>query len=69
MTNEERAKKNEKKKPNKKLQDPKIKQDLDYKERIIREERIRLQNESHKKKLVNSIHYRQYYNFFAKGTR
>lgn len=56
MTDEERAKmakKNDKKKPNKKVVDIKTKQDAEFKERIIREERIRLQQESYKKKLVN----------------
>lgn len=55
MTDEDRAKmakKNDKKKGNKKSVDLKVKQDIDLKERVIREERIRLQNEAFKIKLV-----------------
>ncbi|RNA40956.1 golgin subfamily A member 6 22 isoform X3 [Brachionus plicatilis] len=54
MTDEDRAKmakKNDKKKGNKKSVDLKVKQDIDLKERVIREERIRLQNEAFKIKL------------------
>lgn len=64
MTNEERAKKNENKKQKKKILDPKIKQDLDCKERIIREERIRLQNESYKRKIVKKTN--AFLNYFKK---
>lgn len=58
MTDEERAKlskKNDKKKGVKRQEVTKNTKEIELKERIIREERIRLQNEAHKRQLVRNV--------------
>ena len=59
MTDEERAKlskKTDKKKGIKRPEGVKNMKEIELKERVIREERIRLQNEAHKRQLVKNFY-------------